>query len=263
MHTKEEKLQAFSQALDIMDQLREKCPWNAAQTIESLRPLTIEEVYELSDDVLRSDWNGLEKELGDVLLHVIFYSKIAEEQGRYDIKDVLDRLCEKMIFRHPHVFGNGASEGLTEEEVAKNWELIKTKEKGGNRSILGGVPDSFPPLLKAYAMQDKACAVGFDWEKREDVWDKVEEEYGEVREAIGEQDQTHIEEEFGDLFFALVNASRLYGIDPSVALDGACKKFKRRFTYLEDTTKERGLNLKDMTLAQMDEIWDEGKAKGL
>ena len=263
MHSKKEKLEAFSRALDIMDTLREKCPWNRAQTTDSLRPMTVEEVYELSDDVLRHDYDGLEKELGDVLLHIIFYAKIAEEEGRYDIKDIIDRLCEKMIFRHPHVFGGGPSEGMTEEEVAKNWEIIKTKEKGGNKTILGGVPDSFPPVLKAYAMQDKARAVGFDWEQKEDVWDKVDEEIGEAKDACKEGDRKHMEEEFGDAMFAVINAARLYDVDPVVALDGACKKFKRRFTYLEEQTIAKGMDLKKMTLAQMDEIWDEGKAKGL
>ena len=263
MHSREEKLAAFGRALDIMDTLRKKCPWNAAQTVESLRPMTVEEVYELSDDVLRQDWSGLEKELGDVLLHIIFYAKISEELGRYDIKDILDRLCEKMIFRHPHVFGDGASEGMTEEEVAEAWEKIKTKEKGGNRTILGGVPKSFPPVLKAYAMQDKARAVGFDWEHPEDVWPKVDEEIGEVREALEEGDPAHIREEFGDALFALVNAARIYGVDPGVALDEACEKFRRRFTYLEEQTIAKGLDLKKMSLAEMDAIWDEGKAKGL
>ena len=263
MHSKAEKLEAFSRALDIMDRLREKCPWNKAQTIDSLRPMTVEEVYELSDAVLRGDEKDLQKELGDVLLHILFYSKIAEEEGRYDIKDVIDRLCEKMVFRHPHVFGNGASEGMTEEEVAKNWEIIKTKEKGGNRTILGGVPKSFPPLLKAYAMQDKARSVGFDWEEKQQVWDKVREELGEVLEAVGEEGTEHKEEEFGDLLFAVVNASRLYGVDPSVALDKACGKFRRRFGYLEEQTIAKGRDLKSMTLAEMDAIWDEGKSKGL
>ena len=263
MHTKEEKLEAFGRALDIMDTLRQKCPWNAAQTVESLRPMTVEEVYELSDDVLRADWNGLEKELGDVLLHIIFYAKISEELGRYDIADIINRLCEKMIFRHPHVFGDGSPEGMTEEEVAEAWEKIKTKEKGGNSTILGGVPKSFPPVLKAYAMQDKARAVGFDWEKKEDVWPKVEEELQEVHEAIAEGSPDHIEEEFGDALFALVNAARLYGVDPGVALDRTCEKFRRRFTYLEQQTLAKGLDLKKMSLAEMDAIWDEGKSKGL
>lgn len=263
MHTREEKLEAFAKALDIMETLRAKCPWNASQTNESLRPLTVEEVYELSDAVLRGDDADLRKELGDVLLHVIFYSRIAEEEGRWDIADVLEGLCNKMIFRHPHVFGDGASEGMTEEDVAKNWELIKTREKGGNRTILGGVPKSFPPLLKAYAMQDKAKSVGFDWEEKQQVWDKVREELGEVLEAVDEEDPAHMEEEFGDLLFAVVNASRLYGTDPSVALDKACEKFSRRFGYLESQTLAKGLDLKQMTLAEMDAIWDEGKARGL
>ncbi len=263
MHTREEKLEAFAKALDIMETLRAKCPWNASQTNESLRPLTVEEVYELSDAVLRGDDADLRKELGDVLLHVIFYSRIAEEEGRWDIADVLEGLCNKMIFRHPHVFGDGASEGMTEEDVAKNWELIKTREKGGNRTILGGVPKSFPPLLKAYAMQDKAKSVGFDWEEKQQVWEKVREELGEVLEAVDEEDPAHMEEEFGDLLFAVVNASRLYGTDPSVALDKACEKFSRRFGYLESQTLAKGLDLKQMTLAEMDAIWDEGKARGL
>lgn len=263
MHTKEEKLAAFAEALGIMETLRAKCPWNAAQTTESLRPMTIEEVYELSDAVLRGDDKDLRKELGDVLLHIIFYARIAEEEGRWDIADVIRGLCDKMIFRHPHVFGNGASEGMTEEEVAKNWELIKTKEKGGNRTILGGVPKSFPPILKAYAMQDKARSVGFDWEEPQQVWDKVEEELGEAREAVAEADPAHKEEEFGDLLFAVVNAARLYDVDPSVALDKACEKFRRRFGYLEEQTIQQGKDLKEMSLAEMDAIWDEGKAKGL
>ena len=249
MSTREEKLNAFGRLLDIMDELRTKCPWNRAQTNQTLRPMTIEEVYELSDAVLREDDSDLKKELGDVLLHVVFYSRIAQEEGRWDIADVLDRICEKMVFRHPHVFGNGPHEGTTEEEVAKNWELIKTKEKGGNKTILGGVPDSFPPLLKAYAMQDKASAVGFDWEEKED--------------AADEGNEGHMEEEFGDAFFALVNAARLYGIDPSVALNKACEKFRRRFGYLESKTIAMGQDLKSMTLEQMDEIWDRAKAKGL
>ncbi len=263
MHTRKEKLEQFGRLLDIMDTLREKCPWNRSQTNESLRPMTIEETYELSDAVLRKDDTDIKKELGDILLHVVFYAHIAEEEGKFDMADVAERECEKMIFRHPHIFGGGESEGLTEEEVAKNWELIKTKEKGGNRTILGGVPDSFPPVLKAYALQDKASAVGFDWEKKEDVWDKVDEEVGEAKEAVEEKDPGHMEEEFGDAMFALVNAARLYGVDPSLALDKACAKFKRRFTYLENRTKERGLDLGKMTLAQMDAIWDEGKALGL
>lgn len=261
MHTREEKTEAFGRALDIMQALREKCPWNKAQTTESLRTMTIEEVYELSDAVLKGDDAALEKELGDVLLHVIFYARIAEEEGRYDIADVLEKLCEKMIYRHPHVFSDTAVSDS--DEVSRNWEMLKTKEKGGNKTILSGVPDALPPVLKAHAMQDKARGVGFDWENKEDVWAKVEEELAEVREAVGEEDKAHMEEEFGDVMFALVNACRLYGINPDTALDKACSKFRRRFTYLEENTIRKGLNLKDMTLAQMDEIWDEGKRKGL
>ena len=215
MHTKEEKLKAFAEALDIMETLRAKCPWNAAQTTQSLRPMTVEEVYELSDAVLRGDDKDLRKELGDVLLHIIFYARIAEEEGRWDIADVIRGLCDKMIFRHPHVFGGGPSEGMTEEEVAKNWELIKTKEKGGNRTILGGVPKSFPPVLKAYAMQDKARSVGFDWEEPQQVWDKVMEEYGEAHEAVEEADPAHKEEEFGDLLFSTTSTRQSRSTRPA------------------------------------------------
>ena len=276
MHSKEEKLFTFERALDVMDRLREKCPWNHGQTNETLRPLTIEEVYELSDAVLDGDDSELRKELGDLALHVLFYAKVGEEKGVYDIADVLDGMCEKMIFRHPHVFGPEAGREMSAEDVAKAWELRKKKEKGGRRTILEGVPRSCEPLRKAFILQDKASAVGFDWEKPADVWPKVYEEVAEAKEAVGlDAEKTaarssapvvsreHAEEEFGDALFALVNASRLYGIDPSVALDGACAKFLRRFTYMENQVSERGLDLGKMTLAEMDAIWDEGKAKGL
>lgn len=276
MHSKEEKLQAFERAVGVMDDLREKCPWNHAQTNASLRPLTIEEVYELSDAVLADDPAEICKELGDLALHVLFYSKIGEEKGLYDITDVLDGMCEKMIFRHPHVFGPGAGEGMTAEEVAKAWELRKKKERGGRRTILEGVPKSCEPVRKAIILQDKASAVGFDWDKPADVWPKVDEELSEAREAVGfetrkapgrsgsqEVSPEHAEEEFGDAMFALVNAARLYGVDPSVALSKACDKFQRRFTYMETKAGERGLDLGKMTLAEMDAIWDEGKAAGL
>ncbi len=276
MHSKEEKTAAFERALDVMDRLREKCPWNHAQTNETLRPLTIEEVYELSDAVLSGNDSELMKELGDLALHVLFYSKVGEEKGVYDIADVLDGMCEKMIFRHPHVFGPGADGAMTAEEVAKAWELRKKKENGGRRTILGGVPRSCEPLRKAFILQDKASAVGFDWDKPADVWPKVEEEISEAREAVGLDvgktaarssapavSPEHAEEEFGDALFALVNASRLYGVDPSVALDKACAKFRRRFTYMENRVSEMGLDLGNMTLAEMDAVWDEGKAKGL
>ena len=279
-HTNEEKLSQFGRVLDVMCKLREKCPWNAAQTMESLRPMTLEEAYELSDAILKKSESDIEKELGDVLLHVVFYSRIAEERGEFDIADVMDRLCEKMIFRHPHVFSD--TKVADAQEVSENWEMLKTKEKGGNKRILSGVPDSLPPILKALAMQDKARGVGFDWECPSQVWDKVREEQGEFQtelEAMAvEEDGLDVnvneapapgsardraEEELGDFMFAVINAARLYGLNPDTALNRACDKFRRRFTYLEENTIRKGRNLTDMTLAEMDAIWDEGKAKGL
>ncbi|MCI5990670.1 MAG: nucleoside triphosphate pyrophosphohydrolase [Candidatus Cryptobacteroides sp.] len=279
-HSYEEKLAQFGRVLDIMDRLREKCPWNGAQTMESLRPMTIEEAYELSDSILKQSDKDIEKELGDVLLHVVFYSRIAQEQGKFDVADVMERLCEKMIFRHPHVFSD--TKVADAEEVSENWEMLKTKEKGGNKRILSGVPDSLPPILKAYSMQDKARGVGFDWECPSQVWDKVKEEQGEFQaelEAMAEEEKgipvnvneapakgsarDRAEEELGDFMFAVVNAARLYGLNPDTALNRACDKFRRRFTYLEENTIRKGRNLTDMTLAEMDAIWDEAKAKGL
>jgi XTP/dITP diphosphohydrolase len=272
MLNKEKKLEAFERALDVMDRLRAECPWNHAQTIDTLRPMTLEEVYELSDAVLKKDDAALEKELGDVFLHVIFYAKIAEEEGRYDIADVLNKLCEKMIYRHPHVFSS--TKVADAEEVSTNWEMLKAKEKGGNKRILSGIPDSLPPILKAFSMQDKAKGVGFDWEKKQQVWDKVKEEQEELEaefkslDAAEDEEARKVafaraEEELGDFMFATVNAARLYGIDPDTALNKACDKFRRRFTYLEENTIRQGRDLHDMTLAEMDAIWDEGKAKGL
>ena len=244
-----------------MDRLRTDCPWNRAQTVESLRPMTVEEVYELSDAVMKKDEEDLKKELGDVMLHIVFYARIAEEHGKYDIADVLDKVCEKMIFRHPHVFGNVKADDAG--TVSQNWEMMKTKEKGGNRRVLSGIPDAMPPILKAHAMQDKARGVGFDWEKKEDVWDKVKEEMGEFEAELRKGDAVHSEEELGDFLFAIINAARLYGINPDTALNRACDKFRRRFTYLEEQTLRKGRSLHDMTLAEMDAIWDEGKARGL
>ena len=279
-HTNEEKLSQFGRVLDVMRELREKCPWNAAQTMESLRPMTLEEAYELSDAILKKSESDIEKELGDVLLHVVFYSRIAEERGEFDIADVMDRLCEKMIFRHPHVFSD--TKVADAQEVSENREMLKTKEKGGNKRILSGVPDSLPPILKALAMQDKARGVGFDWECPSQVWDKVKEEQVEFQdelEAMAEEEKgidvnvneaplpgsarDRAEEELGDFMFAVINAARLYGLNPDTALNRACDKFRRRFTYLEENTIRKGRNLTDMTLAEMDAIWDEGKAKGL
>lgn len=263
MHTKEQKTAAFGRLLDIMDDLREKCPWNAAQTMESIRPMTEEEVYELSDTIIKGDRKGTAKEIGDLLYHLIFYAKMGQEEGSFDIADCLDRICEKMIFRHPHVFGEQSGKKLTAKEIADTWELVKAKEKDGNKTVMSGIPDAMPAVLKALSMQEKARGCGFDWEKKEDVWDKVREELDEVMEACGENDEMHIEEEFGDLMFATINAARLYGIDPEAALGKACSKFRRRFGYLEENTIKKGIKLSDLTLSQMDEIWDEGKAKGL
>ena len=263
MHSKEEKLQAFERLLDIMDQLREKCPWNAAQTMDSIRPLTEEEVYELSDAIVKKDGAATSGEIGDLLYHMVFYSRIAQEEGSFDIADAINKVCDKMVFRHPHVFGPDAGKELTAKDIADTWELVKAKEKHGNKTVMSGIPDSMPALLKALSMQEKARGCGFDWEKREDVWDKVHEELGEVEEACAEADPDHMKEEFGDLLFATINAARLYGVDPEVALGYTCSKFRRRFTYLEENTLKKGIKLTDLTLAQMDEIWDEGKAKGL
>lgn len=273
MKSREEKLAAFGRILDILDELRVKCPWDRKQTNESLRPQTIEEVYELSDAILKGDDHNISKELGDVLLHVLFYAKIGEEKGTYDIVDVINFLSDKLIYRHPHVFSTAKAEDAA--EVVKNWEMLKTREKDGNKRVLSGVPDALPPLLKAYRMQDKARGVGFDWEEKSQVWDKVKEEMCEYQseldgiDAAGDDERMRkaafdrAEAELGDFLFAVVNAARLYGLNPDTALERTCAKFKRRFTYLEEHTIRQGRNLQDMTLAEMDAIWDEAKAKGL
>ena len=268
MHTKEQKVEAFGRLLDIMDSLRERCPWNAEQTMASIRPMTEEEVYELSDAIIHEDAQATAKEIGDLLYHMVFYARIAQEQGQFDIADSIEKVCGKMIFRHPHVFRPDGSlvpegEAPSAKEIADTWELVKAKEKDGNRTVLSGIPDTMPAVLKALSMQEKARGCGFDWEEREDVWDKVAEEVGEAREACDEGDKSHMEEEFGDLMFAAINAARLYGVDPEAALNASCAKFRRRFTYLEENTLKKGLKFSDMTLAEMDAIWDEAKAKGL
>lgn len=268
MHTRQEKLEAFGRLLDIMDSLRERCPWNAEQTFETLRPMTEEEVYELSDAISKGSGKEIAKEIGDLLYHMVFYARIGEEEGIFDIADSIERICCKMVFRHPHVFRPDGSlvpesEAPSAKEIADSWELVKAKEKDGNKTVMSGIPDAMPAILKALSMQEKARGCGFDWEKREDVWDKVHEELGEVEEACTEGEHRHMEEEFGDLLFATINASRLYGIDPEAALSSTCSKFRRRFTYLEENTMKKGRLLSDMTLAEMDAIWDEGKAKGL
>lgn len=261
MHTKEEKMEAFGRFLDIMDELRVKCPWDRKQTNDSLRPNTIEETYELCDALIRGDKKDICKELGDVLLHVGFYAKIGSETGDFDMKDVCDRLCEKLIYRHPHIYGNAQAKDAN--EVIQNWEQLKLKEKDGNKSVLSGVPAALPSVIKAYRMQDKARNVGFDWEEKEQVWDKVKEEFEELQVEISQMDKDKAEGEFGDLFFSLINAARLYGINPDNALERTNQKFLHRFNYLEEHTIKQGRNLKDMTLAEMDDIWDEAKKKGL
>lgn len=261
MHSREEKTAAFGRLLDIMDQLREQCPWNAEQTMESIRPMTEEEVYELSDTILRGDRAGTAKEIGDLLYHMVFYARIGEEEGRFDIADSLGKICDKMVFRHPHVFGAEAGKTTSAKEIADTWELVKAKEKDGNKTVMSGIPRAMPAVLKALSMQEKARGCGFDWEKKEDVWDKVREEVAEVDGAVGDAEQ--LEEEFGDLFFALINAARLYGVDAEAALNRSCEKFRRRFDYVEENTLKQGRQLRDMSLAQMDALWDEAKAKGL
>lgn len=251
------KLDAFARLLDIMDELREKCPWDKEQTLESLRKLTIEETYELADAILNNDLNGIKKELGDLMLHIVFYAKIGSEKGVFDMADVLNSINEKLVYRHPHVFGD--VEVANSHEVEQNWESLKLKEKGGNRNVLEGVPAALPALIKANRIQEKVSGVGFDWEYREQVWDKVKEEINELSVEIDQVDQDKIEGEFGDLFFALVNAARLYGIDPETALERTNLKFIKRFNYLESQTMQKGMDLKQMSLAEMDVFWDEAK----
>ena len=259
MHTKQEKIEAFGRLLDVMDQLREKCPWDAKQTNESLRTNTIEETFELCEAIIKNDNNDIKKELGDVLLHIVFYSKIGEENNVFDIADVCNSLCDKLIFRHPHVYGEEVAK--TAGEVAQSWEQIKLKEKGGNKTVLQGVPASLPSVPKAHRIQDKARNAGFDWDKREDVWTKVEEELNELKEEIARMDADKTEAEFGDLFFSLINAARLYNVNPDNALERTNQKFIRRFNYIEQKANEKGINLKDMTLSEMDRLWEEAKSK--
>ena len=261
MHTRQEQMEAFGRFLDILDELREKCPWDRKQTNESLRPNTIEETYELCDALMRDDKHDICKELGDVLLHVAFYAKIGSETGEFDMKDVCDRLCEKLIFRHPHVFGDAKAEDAA--QVVQNWEQLKLKGKDGNKSVLSGVPAALPSLIKAYRIQDKARNVGFDWEEREQVWEKVKEEIGEFQAEVAHMDKEKAEREFGDVMFSLINAARLYKINPDNALEHTNQKFINRFNYLEEHTIKQGKNMHDMTLQEMDRLWEEAKALGL
>ena len=251
----DERLTAFRELLDIMDELREKCPWDKVQTIETLRNLTIEEVYELADAITRNNLDDIKKELGDILLHIVFYAKIGSETGAFDIRDVIESISEKLIFRHPHVFGD--VKVADENEVRENWEHLKIKES--NKAVLSGVPASLPALIKANRIQDKVKGVGFDWEEKHQIWDKVMEELRELKDEIDKADKEKIESEFGDLFFSLVNAARLYGIDPETALEKTNSKFTRRFNYLESKTMAAGRSLKTMSLDEMNVIWEEAK----
>lgn len=256
-HSRQEKIEALGRVIDVLERLRVECPWDRKQTNLSLRPNTIEEVYELADALMDDDDANIRKELGDVLLHVLFYSKIGEEKDAFDIVDVCDALNAKLIFRHPHVFGQVKADDA--ETVVQNWEQLKLKEKGGNKTVLAGVPVSLPALVKAFRIQEKAAHVGFDWEERSQVWDKVKEEICEFEAEADKMDAETMEAEMGDIFFALVNAARLYNITPENALERTNRKFTRRFNYLEQKVKESGRNIKDLTLAQLDELWEQAK----
>lgn len=259
-----EKLTSFSRLLDILAILRKECPWDRKQTNLSLRPNTIEEVYELSDALLREDDEEIKKELGDVLLHVLFYALIGEENGVFDLEDVCDKLSDKLIYRHPHIFGDTKVKDA--KEVEENWEQLKLKEKGGNKTVLSGVPQALPALIKSYRVQEKAANVGFDWEKPSDVWDKVYEELGELRAELEKpesESKLEREIELGDFLFSVVNAARKYGIDPDTALGKSTNKFVRRFNHIESRAQERGQELSEMTLGEMEELYQEAKKLGL
>lgn len=283
MHTREEKMEAFARYLDVLDTLRELCPWDRKQTNESLRPNTIEETFELADALMKNDVPEICKELGDVLLHICFYAKIADEQGQFDIADVCNRSADKLIFRHPHVYhpsqvgkthprplpykeeneetgGNdNFSEAKTVGEVLQNWEQIKLKEKDGNKRVLAGVPSSLPSLIKAYRIQDKARNVGFDWEDPKDVWKKVHEELKELEDELQKDDKVNAEKELGDFLFSVINAARLYKLNPDNALEKTNQKFINRFNYIEDHSIKQGKSLTDMSLEEMDKLWNEAK----
>lgn len=280
MHTRQEKMEAFGRLLDVLDELREKCPWDKKQTNESLRPNTIEETYELCDALSKNDNANICKELGDVLLHVCFYARIGSEQQQFDIADVCNQLTDKLIFRHPHIYhpsqvgspvprplpygadaaDTDITEARTTQQVIENWEQIKLREKDGNKSVLAGVPDALPSLIKAYRIQDKARNVGFDWEDRGDVWNKVREELGELEAELAKGDKERSLEELGDFIFSVINAGRLYKLNPDTALDKTNRKFIRRFNYIEEHSIKMGKPLKDMTLEEMDALWNEAKS---
>lgn len=252
----EQKLKAFERLLVIMDELREKCPWDKKQTMESLRHLTIEECYELTDAILEKDLKSIQKELGDVLLHIVFYARIASETNDFNIADVINSLCDKLIHRHPHIYGDVIVEN--EEQVKENWEKLKLKE--GNKSVLGGVPKGLPALVKACRIQEKAKAVGFDWEQKEQVWEKVNEELQELKNEIdGNASKEKIEGEFGDVLFSIINYARFIDVNPENALEKTNIKFIKRFQYLEEQALKNGKNLQDMSLIEMDVYWNEAK----
>ena len=279
MHTREEQMKAFGRLLDVLDQLREKCPWDRKQTNESLRPNTIEEAYELCDALMRDDRKNICKELGDVLMHVMFYAKIGSETGDFDMADVCNQQADKLIFRHPHIyhpsqvgaeapkplpFGEESGErefadAKTSEQVLQNWEQIKLKEKDGNKTVLSGVPTSLPSLIKAYRIQDKARNVGFDWEKKEDVWQKVREELDELETELNKGDKDLSTNELGDFLFAVINAARLYKLNPENALERTNQKFIRRFNYIEEHSIRSGRPLTEMSLGEMDALWNDAK----
>ena len=271
-------MKAFGRLLDVLDTLRDKCPWDRKQTNQSLRPNTIEETYELCDALVKDDWHNICKELGDVLLHVCFYAKIGDEKEQFDIADVCNALTDKLIFRHPHVYHpsqvgtdeprplpygekeGGKASATTAQQVMENWEQIKLKEKDGNKTVLSGVPDALPSLIKAYRIQDKARNVGFDWEDKGDVWGKVREELTELETELRNEDKEKSQQEFGDFLFSIINAGRLYHLNPDTALELTNQKFIRRFNYIEAHSIKIGKPLKDMTLGEMDELWNEAKA---
>lgn len=257
MNTREQKMEAFGRLLDVLDNLREKCPWDRKQTNESLRPHTIEEVYELCDALMKDDVIEIQKELGDVMEHVIFYCIIGGEKGQFDIADVLNKEADKLIFRHPHIYGEQKAD--TSDDVSKLWEQVKQKEKDHNKTVLSGVPSALPALIKAYRIQDKACNVGFDWKERDDVWEKVREELSELEVELKKGDKENSEKELGDFIFSLVNAARLYHINPDTALEKTNQKFIYRFGYIEQKAKEQGRDIKDLTLEDMDALWEEAK----
>lgn len=253
----DQRAESFLKLLKIMDELREQCPWDKKQTIESIRHLTIEETFELSDAILKGDLNEVKKELGDILLHIVFYARIASETNAFTIREVIDNLCEKLIYRHPHIYGDVKVNN--EQEVKQNWEQLKQKEKGGNKTVLSGVPNSMPALLKAYRIQEKARSVGFDWEQPEQVFEKVKEELKEFEAEVKSKNQQEIEKEFGDVLFSLINYARFLNINPEDALELTNKKFIHRFNYMEQKVKEKGKQISDCKLEELDLYWNEAK----